>query len=176
VIGEGACPYVRTGSFAAGARLVSAISELAGVEDHQPDADLRDAGVTVRLITITHDHCGLSERDVELPVRSRQWRPARCAADPSAVQTAQVTIDALVHPEVNAVLGAVLGYRDPRRQPEDLIDRGGRGLSLCSNSWTRHDRSRGSGWQWPACGCLRGPGGVRRVLHAGTPAPVGPRR
>jgi 4a-hydroxytetrahydrobiopterin dehydratase len=37
VVGEGACTYFRTGSFAAGVRLVHAISELAGLADHHPD-------------------------------------------------------------------------------------------------------------------------------------------
>ncbi len=55
-VGEGACAYFRTGSFAAGARLVNAISELAGLEDHHPDIDLRYDGVIVRLITITPDY------------------------------------------------------------------------------------------------------------------------
>ncbi len=41
VLGEGACTYFRTGSFAAGARLVQAISELAGLNYHHPDVDLR---------------------------------------------------------------------------------------------------------------------------------------
>ena len=41
VLGEGACTYFRTGSFEAGARLVQAISELAGLDDHHPDVDLR---------------------------------------------------------------------------------------------------------------------------------------
>ncbi len=36
VVGDGACTYFRTGSFAAGARLVQAISELAGLDDHHP--------------------------------------------------------------------------------------------------------------------------------------------
>ena len=66
VLGEGACTYFRTGSFVAGARLVQAIGELAGLADHHPDVDLRSGGVTVRLITITHDYFGLSGRDVEL--------------------------------------------------------------------------------------------------------------
>ena len=65
VIGDGACAYFRTGSFAAGARLVEAISHLPGVEDHKPDVDLRPDGVTVRLITYTHDYYGMSQRDVE---------------------------------------------------------------------------------------------------------------
>ncbi len=129
VVGEGACTYFRTGSFAAGARLVLAISELAGREDHHPDLDLRSEGVTVRLITITHDYYGLSERDVELARQiSAAARELGVPADPSAVQTVQVTIDALVGPEVMPFWRAVLGYQNRGDSPdEDLIDPHGRG-------------------------------------------------
>jgi len=131
VLGDGVCTYFRTGSFAAGARLVHAISQLAGLEDHQPDVDLRYEGVTVRLITITHDYCGLSERDVELARQiSAVARELGVPADPSAVQTVQVTIDALVGPEVMPFWRAVLGYRDRGDSPEDLIDPHSRGASL----------------------------------------------
>ena len=86
VVGEGACAHFRTGSFAAGARLVHAISELAGLEDHHPDVDVRYGGVTVRLITITHDYYGLSERDIELARQiSAVARELGVLADPSAV-------------------------------------------------------------------------------------------
>src|SRR5437588_4021516 len=96
VLGEGACAYFRTGSFAAGARLVHAISELAGLEDHQPDLDLRSEGVTVRLITITPDRYGLTERDVALARQiSALAHELGVPADPSAIQTVQVSIDAL---------------------------------------------------------------------------------
>lgn len=44
VLGDGACAYFRTGSFAAGARLVQAIGMLAGVDDHNPDVDVRRDG------------------------------------------------------------------------------------------------------------------------------------
>jgi 4a-hydroxytetrahydrobiopterin dehydratase len=40
VLGDGANAYFRTGSFAAGARLVQAISELPGIDDLQPDAGI----------------------------------------------------------------------------------------------------------------------------------------
>src|SRR5438067_10007444 len=40
VLGDGACAYFRIGSFAAGARLVQAISELPDVDDHHPDVDV----------------------------------------------------------------------------------------------------------------------------------------
>jgi 4a-hydroxytetrahydrobiopterin dehydratase len=131
VVGEGACAHFRMGSFAAGARLVHVISELAGLEDHHPDVDVRYGGVTVRLITITHDYYGLSERDVELARQiSAVARELGVLADPSAVQTVQVTIDALVGPEVMPFWRAVLGYRDRGDSPEDLIDPHGRGPSF----------------------------------------------
>src|SRR6266704_292372 len=66
VLGEGACAHFRTGSFAAGARLMDAIGQLAGLDDHHPDVDVRYGGVPVRLSTITDDYYGLGERDVEL--------------------------------------------------------------------------------------------------------------
>jgi 4a-hydroxytetrahydrobiopterin dehydratase len=131
VVGEGACTYSRTGSFAVGARLVAAISELAGLDDHHPDVDLRYAGVAVRLIMVAHDYCGLSERDVELARQiSAVARELGVPADPSAVQTVQVTIDALVHPDVMPFWRAVLGYQDRGDSPEDLIDPRGRGPSF----------------------------------------------
>jgi 4a-hydroxytetrahydrobiopterin dehydratase len=128
VLGEGACAYFRTGSLAAGARLVHAISELAGLDAHHPDVDLRHEGVTVRLITITGDYYGLSERDLELAREiSAVARELGLMADPSAVQTVQVSIDALVIPEVLPFWRAVLGYQDRDSDGEDLIDPHGRG-------------------------------------------------
>jgi 4a-hydroxytetrahydrobiopterin dehydratase len=88
VIGDGACAYFRTGAFAASARLVQAISQLLGVEDHKPDVDLRHDGVTVRLITYTDDYYGVSRRDVETAGRiSAAARRLGLTADPSAVQS-----------------------------------------------------------------------------------------
>jgi len=52
-------------------------------------------------------------------------------ADPSAVQTVQVTIDALVGPEVMPFWRAVLGYEYRGDSPdEDLVDPHGRGASF----------------------------------------------
>ena len=74
VVGEGACAYFRTGSFAAGSRLAHAISELAGLDDHHPDVDLRHDGVIVRLITVAAGYYGLSERASNWLGRSRRSR------------------------------------------------------------------------------------------------------
>ena len=86
VIGDGACTFFRTGSFAAGARLVQAIAELAHLGPGQPDIDLRHDGVTVRLITARDDWYGPSQRDVELARRiSAVAGELGLSGDPSAV-------------------------------------------------------------------------------------------
>lgn len=132
VLGEGACAYFHTGSFAPGARLVQAIGELAGLDAHHPDVDLRRDGVTVRLLTVTDDYWGLSRRDLELARQiSALARKLGLPADPSAVETVQVTIDALVSGEVMPFWRAVLGYEYRADSPdEDLVDPRGRGASL----------------------------------------------
>jgi 4a-hydroxytetrahydrobiopterin dehydratase len=129
VLGEGACTYFRTGSFAAGARLVHAISELSGLDDHHPDVDIRHAGVTVRLITITDDYYGMSRRDVELARQiSAVARELGASADPSAVESLEVIVGALAVPEVMPFWHAVLGYEQRGDSPEeDLVDPRGRG-------------------------------------------------
>lgn len=55
VVGDGACAYFRTGSFAAGAQLVAAISQVPDVDDHPPDIDVRRATrrTSPRLIAVT---------------------------------------------------------------------------------------------------------------------------
>jgi 4a-hydroxytetrahydrobiopterin dehydratase len=117
-----ACTYFRTGSLAAGAALVRAISELPAAAGHGIDIDLRPAGVTVRLFS--HDPGGLSSRDIELAAEiSAAAAGLGVPADPSAVQHVQVSIDALVPADVLPFWSAVLGYQvagdedvlDPRR-------------------------------------------------------------
>jgi 4a-hydroxytetrahydrobiopterin dehydratase len=131
VVGEGACTFFRTGSFAQGAQLVQAIGQLDGLADHQPDLDVRWTGVMVRLITITPDYYGLSQRDLELAREiSRVAREVGVSVDPSVVQTVQVTIDALDIPRVMPFWRAVLGYADRGDSPEDLVDPLTRGASF----------------------------------------------
>src|SRR5687767_11855905 len=123
VVADGVCAYFRTGSFAAGARLVEAISALPGLDDHPPDVDVRPDGVTVRLVTITQDDFGLTGRDLELARQiSVVARELGVTADPSAVQTVFVSIDAFDLPTVKPFWRAVLGYVDRADSPEDLID------------------------------------------------------
>jgi 4a-hydroxytetrahydrobiopterin dehydratase len=131
VVGEGACAYFCTGSFAAGAGLVQAIGELAGLGDHQPDVDLRHDSVMVRLITVTSDYAGLSERDLDLArAISAVAHRLGMSADPSMLQSVQVSIDALVIEDVKPFWRAVLGYADRPDSPEDLVDPRSRGPSI----------------------------------------------
>jgi 4a-hydroxytetrahydrobiopterin dehydratase len=128
VIGDGACAYFRTGSFGAGARLVQAISQLPGVEDHHPDVDLRRDGVTVRLITYTDDYYGMSQRDVETARQiSAAARRLGFSGDPTAVQSLLVIPGATSTAEVMPFWRAALGYEPRRDSPaEDLVDPHGR--------------------------------------------------
>jgi 4a-hydroxytetrahydrobiopterin dehydratase len=128
VVGEGACAYFRTVSFAAGAQLVQAISDLPGVEHHPPAVDLRFSGVTVRLITITPGYYGLGERDLTLARQiSAAARKLGIPADPSRVQNVQFAINTLVGPQVLPFWRAVLDYQDRGDDPGELIDPRARG-------------------------------------------------
>jgi 4a-hydroxytetrahydrobiopterin dehydratase len=129
VIGDGACAYFPTGSFAASARLVQAISELPGVEDHKPDIDLRHDGVTIRLITYTDDYYGMARPDVAMArAVSGVARRLGLSADPSAVQSVLVIPGATSTAEVMPFWRAALGYEPRRDSPaEDLVDPRGRG-------------------------------------------------
>jgi 4a-hydroxytetrahydrobiopterin dehydratase len=130
VLGDGTNAYFRTGSFAGGARLVQAISELPGVDDLQADLDVRHDGVTVRMLTITEDYAGMTRRHVDLARRiSAAARKLGLSADPSAVQSLLVIPGATSRADVMPFWRAVLGYEPRRDSPaEDLVDPRGRSV------------------------------------------------
>jgi 4a-hydroxytetrahydrobiopterin dehydratase len=129
VIGDGACTLFRSASFAEGAQLVQAISELPGVEDHRPGIDIRHDGVTVRLITYTDDYFGMSTSELDLARRiSAVARDLGLSADPSAVQSLIIIPGAVNAAEVMPFWRAVLGYEPRKDSPEeDLVDPHDRG-------------------------------------------------
>jgi 4a-hydroxytetrahydrobiopterin dehydratase len=129
VIGDGACAFFRTASFAASAELVGAISRLPGVEDHKPDVDVRQDGVTVRLLTTADDYYGMSQRDVDAARQvSAIARSQGLSADPSAVQSFLVIPGWTAIDEVIPFWRAVLGYEPrPDSPKEDLVDPRNRG-------------------------------------------------
>ncbi len=132
VLGEGACAYFGTGSFAAGAALVQAISELTGLDDVQPDVDVRADGVVVRLVHGSATHFGLLARHVELAREvSALARELDLPADPSRLHTVQLSLDAMVIPQVLPFWCAVLGYVPrPDNPEEDAVDPLGRGAPI----------------------------------------------
>lgn len=144
VIGDGANAYFRTGSFARGAQLVQAISELPGVDDHNADVDLRQDGVTVRLITTRNDYMGMTQRDVELARQiSAAARKLGLSADPSAVQSVLVIPGAKVRADVMPFWRAALGYEPRADSPaEDLVDPHNRGPAFW---FEQMDAPRGDG-------------------------------
>jgi len=130
VLGDGANAYFRTGSFAAGARLVRAISELPGIDDLQPDVDVRQDGVTVRMVAFIEGYGGMLRSHVELARKiSAAARKLGLTADPSMVQSLLVIPGATARAEVMPFWQAVLGYEPRRDSPaEDLVDPRGRAV------------------------------------------------
>jgi 4a-hydroxytetrahydrobiopterin dehydratase len=127
VLATGVCAHFRTGSLAMGIALVDAIGGLAGSAKRPSDIDLRSSGLTVRLTADEVD--GLNESDVELARQiSDAARAVGATSDPAAVQDVQLTIDALVTPEVRPFWRAVLAYREVG--DEDVVDPHARGPSV----------------------------------------------
>ncbi|HEX5039968.1 MAG TPA: VOC family protein [Candidatus Limnocylindria bacterium] len=133
VLGDGAHAFFATGSLAGSARLAQAIGELDGTGPGRPDLDLRDDGVTARLVTATEESFGMTIDDVDLASRiSGAARRLGFAANPSIVQSVlPIVIDALDIPGVMPFWQALLGYiRRPDSPDEDLVDPRGRGPSI----------------------------------------------
>jgi 4a-hydroxytetrahydrobiopterin dehydratase len=132
VLGDGANAYFRTGSLAAGARLVQVISELPGIDDLQPDIDVRHDGVTVRMVAFIEGYGGMLKAHVELARKiSAAARKLGFSADPTAVQSLLVIPGATVRADVMPFWRAVLGYEPRRDSPaEDLVDPRNRSVPL----------------------------------------------
>jgi 4a-hydroxytetrahydrobiopterin dehydratase len=130
VLGDGANAYFRTGSYALGARLLQAISELPGMEDLRPDIDVRHDAVTVRMVAFIEGYGGMLRGHVELARKiSAAAQKLGLSADPSAVQSLLVIPGATSRAEVMPFWRAVLGYEPRRDSPaEDLVDPHGRGV------------------------------------------------
>jgi len=119
--------YFRTESWSRGVELIVAIGKLAEVDSHRTAIDLRTTGVTAQL-QADMEH-GLSRGHIALARQiSAAARALGIAADPTAVQDVQITIDALVTAEVRPFWRAVLGYREVGE--EDLLDPHSRGPSI----------------------------------------------
>ena len=132
VLSDGAYAFFRTDSFAASVKLVEAIATLAGLDDRQPDVDIRRDGVTVRLITIEGTSYGMTQRDVVLARQiSGLARDQGLSAESSVVQSLLIVPGAKVTAEVTPFWRAVLGYEPRADSPDDdIVDPHERGVSL----------------------------------------------
>lgn len=130
VLGEGAHAFFRTGSFAGSARFIDAIAGLPGIDGHYPDVDVRQDGVTVRLITGIDDYRGMTQHDLEVARRiSGVARELGMPADPTAMQDLLVIPGAPAGVEVMPFWQALLGYEPRADSPdEDLVDPLDRGV------------------------------------------------
>ena len=133
VLSNGATTFFQTDSFATAARLLQAIAELEGIDDHRPDIDIRAAGVTVRLLTAGDDWWGMSRRDVELARRiSAVAAELGLSADPSFTQSVEpIVIGAIDIKKVMPFWQALMGYEPRADSPnEDLVDPRGTGPGI----------------------------------------------
>jgi 4a-hydroxytetrahydrobiopterin dehydratase len=146
VIGDGACAFFRASSIVEAIRLVQGIGELDGLDDHRPAIDLRHDGVTVRLVTITSDYMGMTQRDADLARRiSGVARDLGVRADPTAIQSLLIIPGALDIGEVMPFWRAVLGYEARADSPdEDLVDPRDRGTAFWFESMEK-PRADGGG-------------------------------
>lgn len=119
VLAFGAAAWFAAPSHAAGARLVRRVITLPEAAGHVPDIDLRASGVHVR--TFSADAPGLTDADVALArAVSSAARDLGLAADSSALQTVQLTIDTAQHAAVLGFWRAALSYVEAG--DDDLVD------------------------------------------------------
>jgi 4a-hydroxytetrahydrobiopterin dehydratase len=138
---DGPKAFFRTGSYAAAADLGAAIGRAAADAGFAPDVEIRPAGVTVRLLATPAT--GLRRASVEQARRiSAVAAGLGATADPGEVQTVQIALDALVHPDVMPFWRAVLDYE--QAGDEDVVDprRGGPAVWFQQMKEPRPQRNR----------------------------------
>ena len=126
---DGALAFYRASSFAESVELVRAIADSIKGNGQQPDIDIRDDGVTARLITMHESLYGLTYAHVELARKiSAVAREQGLNADPSVPQSVLIVPGAPNIAEVVPFWQAVTGYqRRPDSPDEDLVDPHNRG-------------------------------------------------
>lgn len=115
----GAYAFFRVGSFAEGARFVSAIAEVTDATGHSPDIDLRPDGVTIR--TFSRKDGALGPGDVDFARRvSDLAQELGLQADPSQMQAVGIAIAQDARADVRPFWAAAFGYE--YLGAEDAID------------------------------------------------------
>lgn len=127
---EGGVAFYRTESLAMSANFVAALTDVAGLAEHQFGIDIRAEGVTVRVLTLRDDYMGPTQKDLEL-ARAIQAvaRGLGLTADPSSIQSLLIIPGAPNRAEVMPFWRAAMGYVPrPDSPEEDLIDPHDRGV------------------------------------------------
>jgi hypothetical protein len=119
VVVSGASAWFRASSQVAGAALVRRVAELTGDADRLPEMDLRAGGVHVRIGAPDSTTRTMADVAVARAI-SGAARDLGLTADPSALQTMQLTIDAIDKSAVMSFWRAALAY-EPLGD-EDLVD------------------------------------------------------
>ena len=124
VVSDGACAFYRTSSIAQSAAFVEALAKVPNLGEHQYGVDLRQAGVTVRVVTLRDDFMGMTDRDLELArAISSVAREHGLESDPSKIQSLLIVPGAPNIKDVMPFWQAALGYMPrPDSVDEDLID------------------------------------------------------
>src|SRR4051794_3290061 len=124
VVSDGACAFFRTTSLGQAAGFVEAIAQVPNLNEHRYGIDIRQAGVTVRVVTLRDDYMGMTDRDVELALAiSAIAREHGLTSDPSRIQSMLVVPGAPNIKDVMPFWQAALGYVPrPDSVEEDLID------------------------------------------------------
>jgi len=124
VVSDGACAFFVTSSLTQSVTFVAAIAGIANLPEHQYGIDLRQAGVTVRLVTLRDDFMGMTVRDLELAQQIADVaREQGLTADPSRIQSLLIVPGAPDIKKVTPFWQAVLGYVPrPDSPDEDLVD------------------------------------------------------
>ena len=127
MLAVGASAWFGASSHAAGAELVRRVVTIGEAAGRVPDVDLRATGVHVR--TWSADVSGLTDADVALArAISGAARELGLAADPSVLQTVQLTIDTARQESVMGFWRAALAY--DQVGGDDLVDAMGRDPSI----------------------------------------------
>ena len=127
VLAVGASAWFGASSHAAGAELVRRVVTIGEAAGRMPDVDLRATGVHVR--TRSAESSGLTDEDVALArAVSTAARQLGLAADPSVLQTVQLTIDTARQESVMGFWRAALAYDQVGE--DDLVDAMGRDPSI----------------------------------------------
>ncbi len=131
VLPEGAYAFFRTGSFAASAQFVEAISLLVH-EGDAPHVDIRGDGVTVLLRAFKGEHFGLVQRDLDLARRiAATANDMGLTADPSGIQSLSIIPGATERRAIMPFWQRVLAYVPrPDSPDEDLVDSYERGAPI----------------------------------------------